>query len=111
MAKDSQKKSQKMKDSFILWFNGLSIDDVPLVGGKNASLGEMYRNLAEKGINIPNGFAITAQAYQYLIKKTGIGDNIRSLLKGLNTSNIHSLKERGHKIRELIRHTQFPKEL
>ena len=100
-----------MKDSFILWFNGLSIDDVPLVGGKNASLGEMYRNLAEKGINIPNGFAITAQAYQYLIKKTGIGDNIRSLLKGLNTSNIHSLKERGHKIRELIRHTQFPKEL
>jgi len=56
---------------FILWFNELGIEDVPLVGGKNASLGEMYRNLTKKKVSIPNGFAITAFAYKHLIEESG----------------------------------------
>ncbi|MCD4755819.1 MAG: pyruvate, water dikinase, partial [Deltaproteobacteria bacterium] len=57
---------------FILWFNEIGIKDVPLVGGKNASLGEMYRHLTEKGVMVPNGFAITADAYKHLLKEAGI---------------------------------------
>ena len=56
----------------ILWFEELGIKDVPLVGWKNASLGEMYRKLKKKGVAIPNGFAITAEAYKYLIASSGI---------------------------------------
>ena len=54
---------------FILWFDEISIEDVPLVGGKNASLGEMYRNLTKEGVKIPNGFAVTAYAYNYFLEK------------------------------------------
>ncbi|HEY5137728.1 MAG TPA: PEP/pyruvate-binding domain-containing protein, partial [Methylococcales bacterium] len=53
--------------NYIRWFNELTIDDVPLVGGKNASLGEMYRELTPQGIQIPNGFAVTAEGYRYLL--------------------------------------------
>ena len=56
---------------YIRWFNELSINDVPLVGGKNASLGEMYRELSSAGIRIPNGFAVTAHAYRYLVVQAG----------------------------------------
>ena len=58
----------KKEDKFILRFDELSIEDVPLVGGKNASLGEMYRELGKKGVKVPNGFAITATAYRYFIE-------------------------------------------
>jgi len=52
----------------IIWFKDLTINDIPLVGGKNAALGEMYKELTKAGIKIPNGFAITAQAYEYFLK-------------------------------------------
>ena len=68
-----QKKKSVSKDkSFILWFEELGNTDVAYVGGKNASLGEMYRLLSKKGIRIPNGFAITSYAYRYVIKNAGI---------------------------------------
>jgi pyruvate, water dikinase len=98
-------------DKFILWFDELCIDDVPTVGGKNASLGEMYRNLSKQGVRIPNGFAVTAYAYFHLLEKAGIRDDIRKILKGLNTHKLEDLADRGHKVRELIRHAEFPKEL
>jgi hypothetical protein len=53
--------------TYIRWFSNLSSDDVPLVGGKNASLGEMYRHLTSEGVQIPNGFAITSDAYRYVL--------------------------------------------
>ena len=62
--------------NFVLWFNEIGIDDVPMVGGKCASLGEMYGKLHDKGINIPNGFAITAYAYRYFLKYAGIEDEV-----------------------------------
>jgi len=97
--------------AFVLWFDQLGIEDVPLVGGKNASLGEMYRFLTPKGVNIPNGFSITAYAYRYLLEKAGVKEQIRSILSDLNTSNMQNLQDRGHKVRELIRHLEFPQEL
>jgi len=96
---------------FILWFEELSIEDVPLVGGKNASLGEMYRNLTRKGVKIPNGFAVTTYAYDYLLDKAKIRDEIKKILSGLDTRNMRNLSERGRKVRETILKAEFPKEL
>ena len=96
---------------FILWFNELTIADVPLVGGKNASLGEMYQNLTRQGVNIPNGFAITAYAYRYLIETSGIKAEIRKIIKTHNIKNVTQLGIAGNKIRTLIRNAPFPIEL
>ena len=101
---------QKDKE-FILWFDQLGIGDVPLVGGKNASLGEMYSNLTERGVKVPNGFAVTAHAYHYLLDKAGIRDSIRDVLSDLDTSNMSNLSDKGHKVREIIRGAEFPPEL
>jgi len=99
------------KESLILWFNELGIEDVPVVGGKNASLGEMYRLLTKKGVNIPNGFAVTADAYHFFIEKAGIKQKIKQILDGLNTHNVKDLADRGHKVRELIKGAELPEEL
>jgi len=96
---------------FILWFNEISIGDVPLVGGKNASLGEMYQKLISKGVNIPGGFAITAYAYRYLIKEAHIEETIKDALAGLNTHDMDNLKERGQRVRAIIRNADFPPDL
>ncbi|MFH1403419.1 MAG: phosphoenolpyruvate synthase [Candidatus Altiarchaeota archaeon] len=96
---------------FILWFNQLTIEDVPLVGGKNASLGEMYQNLIPRGVKVPNGFAITATAYKYLLEKAGIQEKIREILSDLDTKDMENLADRGHRVRDLIRNSEFPVEL
>jgi len=96
---------------FVLWFDELKIEDVPLVGGKNASLGEMYRELSKKGVPIPYGFAITAHSYQYILEKAGVEDKIKQTLKGLNVKNMSNLSERGRKVREIIRNCEFPPEV
>lgn len=95
----------------ILWFDQLGIDEVPLVGGKNASLGEMYQHLVPKGVKIPNGFAVTAYAYRYLLEVTGAKDKIRDILSDLNTRDMDNLSERGQKVRDLIRNLEFPDDL
>lgn len=99
------------KQPFILWFNQLRIEDVPTVGGKNASLGEMYQTLGKKGVKVPNGFAITAHAYHYLLEKGGVKAEIKKALQGLNTHDMHDLTRRGAKVREIILATPFPPEL
>ncbi|MBW2965369.1 phosphoenolpyruvate synthase, partial [Candidatus Woesearchaeota archaeon] len=96
---------------FILWFDQLGIEDVPYTGGKNASLGEMYRNLTAKGVKVPNGFAVTAYAYDYLVEKSGIKEKIRSVLSDLNTGDMKNLSERGEKVRLLFLNSEFPQEL
>jgi len=95
----------------ILWFDEITITDVPLVGGKNASLGEMYQKLTKKGVAIPGGFAITATAYRYLIEKAGIEQAIKDALKGLDTHDMANLRERGERVRSIIRNTDFPPDL
>ncbi len=98
-------------EPLILWFNEISIKDVPLVGGKNASLGEMFRNLTPKGVKVPDGFAVTAAAYRYFIKENHLDDQIREILEGLDTHNIKDLQTRGRKVRNLILKAEMPEDL
>ncbi|MBN1280786.1 MAG: phosphoenolpyruvate synthase [Candidatus Thermoplasmatota archaeon] len=100
-----------MMQEFVKWFEDLTIGDVPSVGGKNASLGEMIRNLGQKGVRVPSGFAVTAHAYKYMIEKAGIDVKIKQILKGLDTHDVTDLASRGQKIRELIKTTPMPKDL
>lgn len=95
----------------ILWFDQISKDDVPLVGGKNASLGEMYSKLTEKGIKVPYGFAVTAEAYRYFIKENHLDDKIKEILKGLDTHDVLDLQKRGKKIRTLLLKAKMPEKL
>lgn len=95
---------------YIKFFNEISLPDIPQVGGKNASLGEMYRDLAPKGINLPNGIATTAQSYYYFLDKAGIRKDIEIILEGLDVTDIDELKIRGAKIRKLILNSELPKD-
>ena len=103
--------AEKHDEAFILWFDDIGIEDVPLVGGKNASLGEMYQHLTDKGVAVPYGFAITAYAYRYLLEKAGIEQAIRDVLADLDIEDMHNLSERGEKVRDIIRTAEFPPEL
>jgi len=96
---------------FIRWFNEIGIDDVPTVGGKNASLGEMYQNLKNEGIKVPNGFAVTAEAYRYFLEYAGIGEEIQKILEDLDTSDLNNLLRKGRNIREIIKDAPFPSDL
>ncbi len=97
--------------AFVLWFDEIGISDVPSVGGKNASLGEMYRELSQKGVKVPYGFAITAHAYRHFLDKAGIRREMEETLKGLDTGAVANLRERGRKIRTAIVDAELPKEL
>jgi pyruvate,water dikinase len=97
--------------SFIRWFGDIGIADVATVGGKNASLGEMYRELIPKGIRVPNGFAVTAEAYRQFLKTAGLDVTIRNLLRGLDTRNLADLAERGRHVREAILAELLPGDL
>ncbi len=100
-----------MTNSYIQWFENIRIGDIPSVGGKNASLGEMIRELAPKGIKVPQGFAVTAAAYRKFLEKAGLEQPIRDLLAGLDTRNISQLAERGERIRHLILNAAIPEEI
>lgn len=97
-----------LKNKFVHFFKELTIKDVSIVGGKNASLGEMYGHLTKKGVKIPNGFATTASAYHYFLDSTGLKDKIKAILKGLDTKNVKDLMKRGEAIRKLIIATEMP---
>ena len=95
----------------IIWFKDLGIEDVPIVGGKNAALGEMFANLTKLGINVPNGFAITARAYNEFLDKAGIRAGMEKILKDLDTGNMRALQKAGKKVRKLILKSKLPKDL
>jgi len=99
------------EEKFILWFEEIGIEDIPLVGGKNASLGEMLRSLSSQGIRVPNGFAITAAAYRHFLERAGIAKSIDQILKGLDTHDLEDLARRGKKVRDLIMDVPFPSAL
>src|SRR5690349_16268586 len=93
---------------FVKPFAELGIDDVPIVGGKNASLGEMYRELAAKGVKVPDGFAITAQAYRLFLEQAGIDRQIRDVLRGLDSRDVENLRDRGRRVRQAILGAELP---
>ncbi|TKS62335.1 MAG: phosphoenolpyruvate synthase [Nitrospira sp.] len=95
----------------VKWFEELGIEDVPLVGGKNASLGEMYRELAARGVKVPNGFAVTAEAYRLFLKEAKLDTVIRSILKDLDAHDLANLRTRGKQVRQAILAATLPSEL
>jgi len=99
------------KKNLILFFNQISKNDVGLVGGKNASLGEMFQKLSKKGINVPFGFCLTSNAYFYYLKTNGIDKKIKELFKNFNYNDINKLQEVGKKIRNLFLKSNFPEDL
>ncbi len=99
------------ENQFVLWFEKIGMDDLPLVGGKSASLGEMYRKLTLYGIKIPNGFAVTVEGYYHFLRSAGIQDKIKQIIKGLDTHDIRDLQRRGKKIRQLICSRDLPLDL
>lgn len=97
--------------AFILWFDQVGIDDIPLVGGKNASLGEMIQQLAPKGVNVPNGFATTAAAYRYFIAQAGLEPKLQRIFADLDVNDLQNLRQRGEQARSLMLNTPFPQDL
>lgn len=95
----------------LLWFNEVDIHDIPLVGGKNASLGEMIQQLSKQGINVPVGFATTAFAYRTFIKDAGLEPQLRQIFADLDVEDIPKLRKAGQQARSLILKTPFPKNL
>ncbi|MFP4332320.1 MAG: pyruvate, water dikinase [Campylobacterales bacterium] len=96
---------------YIKFFKELRNKDVPLVGGKNASIGEMFQELSKMGIKVPNGFAITSDAYWYLLEHGDIKDKIRLMLDNVDVTEIDVLRVRSKEIRDMIFGTPFPKDL
>jgi len=99
------------KTAYIRWFDEIGINDVPLVGGKNASLGEMVRELSAKGVKVPDGFAVTAEGYRYFLREAKLDQKIAEILRGLDTHNIGDLRRRGLQIRQAILSAALPADL
>ncbi|MGZ3763222.1 MAG: phosphoenolpyruvate synthase [Mucilaginibacter sp.] len=98
-------------ENFIKKFSETGIKDVAEVGGKNASLGEMFTHLTAKGLLIPDGFSITAAAYRYFINFNHLEEPLQKLMKNLNRENYSNLAETGAKARKLIQDGQIPNDL
>jgi pyruvate,water dikinase len=98
-------------NNYIRWFKDITIEDVPSVGGKNASIGEMYRELTDKGIKVPNGFAITADAYWHVLESAGALEELKQTLQGLDTEDVRDLSIRGKKARDIILNADMPDDL
>jgi pyruvate,water dikinase len=101
--------SQKFK--YIRFFSDLGMNDVPLVGGKTASLGEMYRELVPQGVKVPNGFAITSSAYHHILDKANAWDALHKALDGIDASNMADLANRGRQSRAIIYGAPIPSDL
>jgi pyruvate, water dikinase len=103
--------NKTMDFKFIKFFGELGIKDVPLVGGKNANLGEMYRELTSQNLLVPNGFAITVDAYKSILGKSGAWEKLKELLKDLDPDDVAELQKRGTKARNLIYNSPIPDEI
>jgi pyruvate,water dikinase len=100
-----------MSYQYIRFFDEISIDDIPLVGGKNASLGEMYQKLGSQGVQVPNGFAITAEAYRYILDSSHSWDALHATLDGLQIHDVTNLAQCGRKAREIVYAAGIPEDL
>jgi pyruvate,water dikinase len=100
-----------VQTDYIRWFSEIALEDIPLVGGKNASLGEMYQTLAGQGVRVPDGFAITADAYRHFLRASGAEGTIREILHDLDTHDLENLHDRGTRVRQAILAAEFSEEL
>jgi len=97
--------------SNIKWFNEIGIEDVAEVGGKNASLGEMYQNLTSEGVRVPNGFAITSTAYRYMLEANGAWEKLHKELDTLDVNNVDALQKHGKACRDIVYNCEIPDDL
>lgn len=95
----------------ILWFSEISLEDLESVGGKNASLGEMLQNLTASGVQVPDGFATTADAYRRFLSESGLDERIASRLAGLDVADVTALAAAGDAIRRMVRESPLPGDL
>ncbi len=96
---------------YVRFFEDFGITDVPLVGGKNASLGEMYRELSSGGVRVPNGFATTADAYRHMLEEAGARDELHAALHDLDPTDVTDLARRGKRAREIVYGAGVPDDL
>lgn len=107
-----QKLSQNVKQqALVLPLDAVGIADIPLVGGKNASLGEMIQQLQSKGVKVPTGFATTAYAYRFFIQGAGLETKLRQIFADLDVEDVNNLRQCGKQARTLMLQTPFPEEL
>src|SRR5690349_5120966 len=97
--------------SYVQWFDEIGIGDIPTVGGKNASLGELRRSLTREGVRVPNGFAVNAEAYRHFLRSNKLVEVIQAALAGLDTTNVDELQARGRRIRQAIVAAPMPADL
>ncbi|HUM16315.1 MAG TPA: phosphoenolpyruvate synthase [Candidatus Nitrosotalea sp.] len=97
-----------MSERFIAWLREIRLADVPRVGGKTASLGELYGELSAAGVRVPNGFAITADAYRALLAQDGLHDRLAAILKGVTGEDVTALAAVGAQLRALVESAKFP---
>ncbi|HTH56748.1 MAG TPA: phosphoenolpyruvate synthase [Cyclobacteriaceae bacterium] len=100
-----------MKRNFTIELQDVSLENINLVGGKNASLGEMIKNLTDLGVAIPHGFAITSDAYRDFIKFNRLEESMREIIKKIDINNLIELRKGGAQVRDLIREGKFSAEL
>ena len=96
---------------YIRFFEEMGIDDVPLVGGKNASLGEMFQKLSDRGVRVPHGFAITAEAYRYMLDETGAWERLHAELDDLDPADVGALARKAKRAREIVYGAGLPGDL
>jgi pyruvate, water dikinase len=99
------------KFSYVRFFEEFGIEDVPLVGGKNASLGEMYQKLSGQGIRVPHGFATTAEAYKHMLDSAGAWDALHAELDDLDPDDVAALARKGKRAREIVYGAGLPDDL
>ena len=97
--------------NYIKHFSEISIEDLPLVGGKNASLGEMFSQLTPKGIPVPDGFAVTADGYRYFLKENNLRATLEAILSELDKHDFSNLEGVGARARDLVRQAALPEPL
>src|SRR6201993_2494238 len=97
--------------SYVRFFEEFGIEDVPLVGGKNASLGEMYQKLSGQGIRVPHGFATTAEAYKHMLDSAGAWDALHAELDDLDPNDVAALARKGKRAREIVYGAGLPDDL
>ena len=100
-----------MHGEYVKWFKEIGIEDVAEVGGKNASLGEMFQNLTGEGVRVPNGFAVTATAYRHVLDANGAWEKLHALLDDLDYDNVEELQKRGAACRKIIWECEIPEDL
>lgn len=103
--------SEKRTNEHLLWFDELGLKDLPRVGGKNASLGEMIGHLTGMGIRVPEGFAVTTSAFNLFVESAGLEEKIRVAIDGLDPDNPSDVAERGKIVRKMFLDAEFPEEL